>query len=74
MGGRAQKAAARADAEFISLDANTSALGPEMYIDGDIHWNAAGSLADSNYVAPRLEPLLRSRETPAKTDVTAGRQ
>ena len=72
--GVAQKAAARADAEFISLDANTSALGPEMYIDGDIHWNAAGTLANYNYLAPRLEPLLRSRETLLKTDVTAGRQ
>ncbi|MGO9057786.1 MAG: hypothetical protein ACLQU2_10445 [Candidatus Binataceae bacterium] len=72
--GVAQKAAARADAEFISLDANTSALGPEMYIDGDIHWNAAGTLANYNYLAPRLDALLRSRETLLKADVISRRR
>jgi hypothetical protein len=56
----AQVAVARTGAVFISLDANTTALTANMFIDGDIHWNAAGNLANYNYISPRLENLLHS--------------
>ncbi len=51
--------AARADAVFFSLDERHPALGSAMFIPGDIHWNAAGSLAAYRYIAPRLAPFLR---------------
>ncbi len=57
----ARQAAAHAGAAFISLDENISALGANMFIDGDIHWNAAGNRANYTYAAPRLESLLHTQ-------------
>lgn len=56
-----QKAATHAGADFISLDGNRRALGSNMFIEGDIHWNAAGNLANYTYVAPRLDSLLHTQ-------------
>lgn len=56
-----QDGAVRTGAAFISLDENTRALEARMFIDGDIHWNAAGNLANYTYLAPRIEPLLHNQ-------------
>ncbi len=56
----ARATAAAAGVKFLSLDANPGAARPDMYIAGDIHWNAAGHHFNYLYAATELDPLLHA--------------
>jgi len=58
--------------DFTILRSNIGSNFLDAILNGDIHSNATGTLANYNYLAARLDPLLNSSETLLKRTLLPG--